>query len=57
MATASELITELDARGVRLTAHGKRLAYDAPTGVMTSELRTQMKACKAELLAILAGEP
>jgi len=55
--SAAELLAELTARGVRLTACGDRLAYDAPAGVMTAELRDRVKACKPELLAMLAGNP
>ena len=54
---APELLAELNGRGVRLTSHGDRLAYDAPAGVMTPDLAERVKACKAELLAILAGSP
>lgn len=52
---APELIAELNSRGVRLTVCGNRLRYDAPAGVMTSDLAERMKACKPELLALLAN--
>ena len=55
--TASEVLAELDVRGVELAAHGDRLVYDAPAGVMTAELRDRVKACKPELLEMLVDEP
>ena len=53
--TPLELLADLDAQGVRLTAHGDRLAFDAPSGVVTPDLRGLLKAHKPELLAILAA--
>ena len=55
--TGPELVADLCARGVRLTAHGGRLLYDAPVGAMTPELAGQVKAHKADLLAVLADVP
>lgn len=52
--TAADLVLDLKARGVRLTAEGNRLQYDAPAGVMTPDLLARLKACKSELLATLA---
>lgn len=55
--TAPALLRLLTAHGVRLAAHGGRLTFDAPAGAMTPELLGLLKAHKAELLTILAGEP
>ena len=54
--TGPELLADLDARGVHLTARGDRLEYDAPAGAMTPELMAQLKTNKGELLAILAAK-
>ena len=51
--TTLDLLTDLRARGVLLTVRGDRLAYDAPVGVVTPDLRELLKAHKAALLAIL----
>jgi len=51
--TALDLLAMLDRAGVVLSAKGDRLAYDAPSGVMTADLVATVKAHKAELLALL----
>ena len=54
--TALDLLGDMRRRGVVLTAQGDRLAFDAPAGVMTAELRATLAARKAELMAFLAGK-
>jgi hypothetical protein len=41
---------------VRLSVVGDRLAYNAPPGLMTAELRSALAAHKPALLALLTGE-
>ncbi len=48
---AAELLADLRRAGVNLSAKGERLAFDAPAGVVTPELRATLQARKAELLA------
>ena len=55
--TPLELLANLEARGVRLTARADRLVYDAPAGVMTAELLGLLRANRAELLAALTARP
>jgi hypothetical protein len=50
--TLIDLITALDARGVRLSA---RLVVDTPAGALTPELREALSAHKSALLARLVG--
>ena len=52
--TAHDLLADLTARGVQLTAQGGRLHVDAPAGVLTEELRAALVSRKADLLALLA---
>jgi hypothetical protein len=54
--TASGLLSDLQARGVRLQVSGERLRIEAPSGVLTPELREILAAHKAELLGILRRE-
>ncbi len=54
--TAAELLTNLRARGVRLSVEGERLCFDAPAGVMNPADLEQLSAHKAELLGALKGE-
>ena len=49
---ATQLITDLAQRGIRLEAHGDRLRY-SPRSAMTPDLAQRMKTNKGELLAIL----
>ncbi len=50
---AATLLGYLRSRGVDLWAEGARLRFSAPKGVLTEELRTQLSACKTELLPLL----
>ena len=52
---AHALLRELRSRGAVVTAEGGRLRVDAPTGVVTEALRGELAACKADLVAVLAG--
>jgi hypothetical protein len=54
--TALALLETLRASDVRLSPKGDRLAFDAPAGVMTAELRALVANHKAEVLAVLAGD-
>jgi hypothetical protein len=51
---SAELLAELTRRGVTLTAAGGRLQMAAPRGAITAELRQQVGAQKAALLALLS---
>ena len=53
--TALQLLANLRTRGVVLSARGDRLAFDAPAGVMTPDLRAVLASRKRELLAMLAS--
>ena len=54
--TGRRLYHALRRAGVLLSADGQRLAFDAPAGALTPELRGLMKACKPELLAVVRGD-
>ncbi len=54
---ATSLIETLSASGIRLSATDSMLKVDAPAGVLTAELKTELAAHKAELLALLAPKP
>ena len=54
---ASQLLADLQRRGVRLAATGDRLSVDAPKGALTDELRQLLAAHKLELLALLEDDP
>ncbi len=54
--TARKLLADLRRAGVVLSANGDRLAFDAPAGVVTPQLREWIKARKGELLAVLNGD-
>ena len=57
---ARELLSSLEADGVRLSIKGDRLVLDAPTGVMSSQRIEELRPYKAELLALVSerrGEP
>jgi amino acid adenylation domain-containing protein len=47
----TDLLTELRDRGVELRVEGERLAYRAPKGALTPELRCELAARNDELLA------
>jgi amino acid adenylation domain-containing protein len=51
--TAGELLAYLRKRGVELWADRDRLRYNAPKGVLTPFLRTELAECKSEILKIL----
>ena len=52
--TARELLSSLEADGVRLSIKGDRLVLDAPTGVMSSQRIEELRPYKAELLALVS---
>lgn len=54
--TGRRLWAALNHAGVKLSAHAGKLRFDAPAGTMTPELLAMLSACKAELLAIIAGD-
>lgn len=54
--TAQALIFDLATAGVILSADGDRLDIDGPDAVLTDDLLAMLKARKAELLDLLAGE-
>ncbi|NTX01462.1 non-ribosomal peptide synthetase/type I polyketide synthase [Myxococcus sp. CA040A] len=47
------LLTRLFDLGIRLWVEGGRLAVDAPEGALTADLRAELSARKAELIALL----
>ena len=53
--TASSLVTRLDELGVKLSVDRDRLKWDAPTGVMTPEIKAAMAIHKHALMARLAS--
>jgi tubulysin polyketide synthase-like protein len=55
--TTADLLSDLQARGIRLQANGDRLRVEAPTGVLTPKVRETLAARKAELLQLLAPDP
>ena len=54
--TARTLLADLRRAGVLLTAKGDRLAFDAPAGVMTADVRAALTTHKPEILAVLRGD-
>lgn len=52
--SSRELISELQALGVRLTPAGERLSISAPPGVMTDTLRQRLAIYKHEILTLLS---
>lgn len=54
--TSTELLAELSRRGVRLSARGDRLRYEAPPGALTPGLLETMRKCKPDLLRLLTAE-
>lgn len=53
--SAAQLLTELDALGVKVWPDAGALRFKAPAGAMQPELLDRLRAAKPELLAILAG--
>jgi len=49
----AELLAQLRNLGVQLAADGDRLCYDAPTGVLTPNLREQLGEHRSEILEFL----
>jgi amino acid adenylation domain-containing protein len=47
------LLADLIAKGVHLWAEGDELCLNAPKGVLTPALRESLKACKADMVALL----
>src|SRR5262249_3310258 len=54
---AATILTDLNARGVRIWTEADRLKLDAPAGILTDDDKAQLAAHKSELLAILADYP
>lgn len=53
--TAAALLQDLAGRGVVLTADAGKLRYRAPAGTLTPDLRRQLEAHKAALVALLTS--
>jgi hypothetical protein len=53
--TTDELLAELDARGVILTAMGEKLLVEAPEGSLTEDLRRIMAERKPALMLHLGA--
>ena len=53
MMTATELLSQLRARDIRIWVEDDRLRLNAPKGALTPELQEQLVAHKAEILAYL----
>ena len=51
---ARELLSSLEADGVRLSIKGDRLVLDAPTGVLTASRIEELRPHKPELLVLLS---
>ena len=52
--SAAALLSELRRRDIQLRAEGSELRCSAPSGALTPELREQLRAYKADLLALIA---
>ncbi len=50
-----QILTRLEAQGVRLIPDGPRLIIDAPVGILTETDRTALRNHKSELLALLSA--
>ena len=57
MSAVHELLGRLRQLDIRLWAQGDRLRYDAPQGAMNGALQEELRAHKAELLAVLQKQP
>ncbi|QKW09060.1 LLM class flavin-dependent oxidoreductase [Streptomyces sp. NA04227] len=55
MSTPVELLTELRARDIRLWTEDGKLRFSAPPGALDDDLRTRVKALRAELITLLGG--
>ena len=56
MTTAPALLQDLAGRGVVLMADAGKLRYRAPAGTLTPDLRRQLEAHKAALVALLTSD-
>ena len=56
MNTGAALLQDLTGRGVVLTADAGKLRYRAPAGTLTPDLRRQLEAHKAALVALLSAQ-
>lgn len=56
MTTGAALLQDLTARGVVLTAEAGRLRFRGPAGAVTPDLRRQLAAHKAALVALLSAQ-
>lgn len=54
--TAAELVKALEAKGVRLSAHGGRLRVDAPRGALSPEDRRLLEAYRDDILRLLGAD-
>jgi TubC N-terminal docking domain len=54
--SAAAVLAEARRLGIRLTARGDRLAYDAPRDAFTPEMRDALVTHKPEILALLRAE-
>ena len=54
--SASAVLAEARRLGIRLTARGDRLAFDAPRDAFTPEMRDALVTHKPEILALLRAE-
>ena len=52
---AASIIEDLHRRGIALSVADSKLRVNAPRGVLTAELLTELRVHKAELLAVLTG--
>lgn len=51
---AQEILTDLQSRGVEITADGDKLRIRAPRGTITPEFRERLAASKPDIIAALA---
>jgi hypothetical protein len=54
---ATQLISRIRAKGIRLKVAGNTLRYEAPAGALTDELKVELKAQKMEIIKTLANDP
>ncbi len=52
--SAAQLLRELQSHGVKMEANGDRLRYEGPRWVLDRQVLAQVRAHKAELLALLS---
>ena len=59
MSSASDLVSEISGKGVKLWLAGSQLRYRAPKGVLTDDLIKRISACKGEIVDFLErmGDP